>query len=113
MNTCLTCVHWMHVKHGPSKSVRGIDVSVKQCTAMPPRADFHWPRTLENQTCGHWRSAQPEPTHHTIDISKAGPLGPTTPETMAPSPVQAQVADLLTQVDTPASPAPRKRRGHG
>jgi len=82
MNTCLTCVHWMHVKHGPAKSVRGIDVSVKQCTAMPPRADFHWPRTLENQTCGYWKSSAPPE-----------------PATIAPSPVQAQVADLLGQVD--------------
>jgi hypothetical protein len=97
-------MHWMHVKHGPAKSVRGIDCAVKQCTAMPPRADFHWPRTLENQTCGHWKSAnatgEEEPTHHTIDISKAGPLGPTTPTTATPSTVQARVADLLGQVDT-------------
>jgi hypothetical protein len=90
MNTCSTCIHWMIVRHGNAKSVRGIDGTVKQCTALPPRGDFHWPRTAENHTCGHWKSAELNP---------------------APAPIEPQLADLLGQVDGKPS-ARRTRRTH-
>jgi hypothetical protein len=161
MNTCKTCIHWRVVD--PKKmGVRTPDASVKNCTAQPPRADYHWPRTSEDQTCGmHSGNAGAGNTLHgdlyqkvvrdlaaaeaeltaqlkqdaqrllgekpeaSAALIKPGELSPGLLEAMkamppgvihaGPSPVQAQVADLLNQVETPAAPvnAPRKTRRNG
>jgi hypothetical protein len=179
MNTCKTCIHWRVVD--PKKmGVRTPDASVKNCTALPPRADYHWPRTSEEQTCGmHSGNAGAGNTLHgdlyqkvvrdlaaaeaeltaqlkqdaqtllgekpeaSAAVIKPGELSPELLEAMKamppgtilpiskgmtaeeavlaaarnvpPLPVQAQVADLLTQVETPAAPvnAPRKTRRNG
>lgn len=115
MNTCSTCIHWRLVD--PNKrGGRMPDATVKNCTALPPRADFHWPRTSEEQTCGMHDGRvtvifDGKMSPELAESLKAMPPGVILPH--AVSPVQAQVADLLSQVEPPATAAPRSRRRNG
>jgi hypothetical protein len=51
MNTCKTCIHWREVTNG-ARPVRLDDVTVRNCTAQPPKSDYNWPRTMEHHVCG-------------------------------------------------------------
>jgi hypothetical protein len=90
MNTCANCIHWRTVDIGSGKSVRGVDGTVKNCTALPPRTDFHWPRTEERHTCGMWSDGKA--SGEGLEAKGRTPAADG-------SPVQAQVAALVDKIE--------------
>ena len=49
---CSACKHWQKstMRSSALSAVAGV------CKRTPPLADFRWPRTYENDSCGEWRA---------------------------------------------------------